>query len=347
MARQTKWNSRHIQETRARAKLLRDARKSKDWRLDLKAQIRLARVHLAPDVLRDDADVHGEAWPEYGYMTAYERTEQFTRDYAKAYMRIHEKYFDFHVAEGMQPIAVQFEMNDVSEMTSLWKARQVADALGVPYPFFIRVAMDEAVQQRGYRQVPRPNQLTLNWQVEAVSREWKVDKDTYPIFSDDWDPRFFAPSARKDRARSVAVGLFLSRVKPATAGSETVRSAIFMRQILSEEEAREHFKGEAVDRALADPTSATIVLRTDVGPGYKPACLGLLKDRDAGACGSCKASAACAVVCAVVDKDLQATYGATDPRLRRIREGAAERQRRSRARRREAALLGARVTEAD
>ncbi|MCT7264581.1 hypothetical protein, partial [Salmonella enterica] len=79
---------------------------------------------------------------------------------------------DFAKAQSIKPVSKEFVKNARDEMTSLWKARQVADLLGMPYAIFIRASMKAAVEQRGYNRVPRPNQLCRPWQIEAAAKAW-------------------------------------------------------------------------------------------------------------------------------------------------------------------------------
>lgn len=348
MPRKRKWCQQSLIEAHERARVLRRARKTGNRLEDLLAQLQLARAHLPEDVLLVDADICDTAWLAYRYMSAYERTELFTIEYEKLYRKMHEMYIDTVEAANKQPAHLQLEMNDVAEMTSLWKARQIADSLGMPYSVYLRAAMNTAVQERKHRQVQRPNQLTSEWQIEAATKAWAGERDTSTLFADDWDPRFFAPFGRTDPARMAAVAALVARIKSRPQNADIgLRGAIHMRQALSEPEARSHFDGELVDQVMRSPTDPLLELPTEAGPAYKPKCLGTDPSGSLPGCAGCEFAKLCRAAHTEVSKRLIALYGTDDPRKAKIKANATERKRRSRERQRQEAMSSAVVPALD
>jgi hypothetical protein len=85
-------------------------------------------------------------------------TDLFVESYVAAYKRKWATNFDFNEAPNKLAIRHGNWRSSPSEFTSVWKARQFADELGVPYGFFCDHAI-EVLLRRGYARPPRPNQL--------------------------------------------------------------------------------------------------------------------------------------------------------------------------------------------
>lgn len=63
---------------------------------------------------------------------------------------------------------------------AVWRARQKADQLGVPYDFYIRAVMNHA-ESTSWARPPRPQHLYSDDMVAAVVDAWKVKLDTQII----------------------------------------------------------------------------------------------------------------------------------------------------------------------
>lgn len=339
MARASKWTTEHVRTAQKRARILRSARRL-DWKQDLVAQLRLARERMVSELLHDEAELACTTWLAYRYLTAFERTELFTREYEVIYRRLHGQYVDVTAADGMRPIHPEFVQNDAAEMTSLWKARQAADLLGVPYPIFLRVSMNAAVEHRRYKHVPRPNQLCQQWQIEAVEGAWEAEKQTVQLFADDWDPRFFAPNGCSDRVRSAALDALVERVTHGSSvDARSLASWMFMRLALTEAEARARFNPGVVDEAVKIGGSPSVSLADATQLPYMPSCIGLIEPGSSPYCDGCRFAAMCERFRRAVDKRLSEAHGTVDPLIARERKLARDRKRKSRNRLREAKRL--------
>ncbi|AIF47316.1 hypothetical protein HY57_08540 [Dyella japonica A8] len=334
MARKRKWHSSHVESARERAKRQRLARNSGSEAAILLAELEFCREYIPHELIQDEPELDSTAWIAYRYKNAFERTQQFTSDYAAIYVSVHGQYKDFAQAQRIKPVSEDLVRNARDEMTSLWKARQAADLLGMPYSMFIRASMKAAVDQRAYNRVPRPNQLCTSWQVEAAEKVWSDEQLIISIFADDWDPRFFAPQGRKDPARQAAIELLVARINARPPGNRAgaLANYIHRRLALTEAEARDRFGDELVDEAMSARAAPTIELPREVGLPHRPACFGFRPEVPA--CTVCSVRDACEVLHARIDRTFFERVGNVDPQLVRTRQGNAERKRRQRAKQR-------------
>lgn len=75
------------------------------------------------------------------------------------------------------------------ERKAVWRARQKADELGIPYDFYIRTVM-EIAESHSWARPPRPQHFTSDEMVSAVIDAWKEKMTTKIVTSD--DARFLA-----------------------------------------------------------------------------------------------------------------------------------------------------------
>lgn len=75
------------------------------------------------------------------------------------------------------------------ERRAIWKARQKADALGIPYDFYIRTVMEFA-ERTSWARPPRPQHFCSDEMVSVVVEAWKEKMTTQIVTSE--DERFLA-----------------------------------------------------------------------------------------------------------------------------------------------------------
>lgn len=333
-----KWSGRSITARRQRAGLVRRFRKTQNSLAGRVAELLLVREIIDSELVNQEPDLAATTWLAYGYMTSYERTERFCEEYIQQYKLIHGRYLDHSRAEDMQPLSPILALNDNREISSLWKARQCADALGIPYPTFIRVAMDTAVQWKQFKQVPRPNQLLGEGQMNAIIEEWERVKETAVPFDRDWDARFFAPEHRTDPPRLAAVQALIHRLRARPLSiAQNLANHLGADGSITEAEARTFFDQGVVDEAL------TLVRSRASGPSapsrkYLPPCMGIKPSPMPATCSACSFAVGCDLVHAKVNELTVRLHGTADPKAAAKTTNARERQRRSRARKRAARM---------
>lgn len=100
-----------------------------------------------------------QKWPAYRFMGPMEATRLFLTDYEAAYKAQHSVNGDKDEADGLKiGRKTMFHRNN-DRLTQLWRARQFADSLGVPYPEYLEFSMDFASRRNLRKYLPQPNQL--------------------------------------------------------------------------------------------------------------------------------------------------------------------------------------------
>lgn len=294
----------------------------------------LVREVIDPAFLAEEPSLSQSQWVQYGYMSALERTELFCSMYLETYRRHHAKWRDINTADEQCPIDPELFKNEPSEINSLWRARQHADAIGMRYDMFLEAVMGWATNTKGRKHFPRPNQLYGSKQVELALDKWERQKDIIPrLFAEDWDDRFFQQNPKRtDPPRWQALQMELGKLKQSSSPASVLASLMGSKDALSERDARNMFRDrpELVDEAVRNLGAPWIVRSRTTFDPYLPPCLGLRHDVNADPCRQCKFALSCEKTRAATDTRLHAKTGSSDPRGDKIRKDAAERQRRKR-----------------
>lgn len=106
-----------------------------------------------------EVDLTIQKWPAYRFMGSMEATRLFLTEYEIAYKEQHKINVDVFEGEQLKiGRKISFRRNN-DRLTQVYKARQHADSLGIPYPDYLEFSMDFASRRNGRRYPPQPNQL--------------------------------------------------------------------------------------------------------------------------------------------------------------------------------------------
>ncbi|WP_342316127.1 hypothetical protein [Lysobacter sp. FW306-1B-D06B] len=295
-----------------------------------------AREILEPEDFDLEADLATLAYLDYRYMTPYERTEAFMLAYQKWYAI---KQRDSRGRVGRRVQRAHLSAWPDARITMFWRARQHADALGVPYGRYIIAAMNKASDD-GTSELPAPNQLYSDDVVAHVSKQLAglFKSGTIPLLPRDCNPRFFSENYTGDPVQRGALDAIEADIRKTGKVNQAARLARYMREsrLISEDEARCRLGDDLVDAALGERLSNPVRpdQPLDEGVATRPGCFGYYRSTPNTMCGSCPVVTACIERSAVVDRVLLERYGTLDIRGLRNREGDRKRKQRERDRKR-------------
>lgn len=141
-------------------------------------------AHIPAAVTREDNGLFKLKWFDYRELHSVHATYLFADAYRTAYREAFRRNYDYERAEFVSGIAGEdifaFETKTLASTTGFIKARQWADALGMPYIEFARIAMTWAMRrQRKYP--PRPSMLYSFDILTAIQETWR-DRQTGQMF---------------------------------------------------------------------------------------------------------------------------------------------------------------------
>lgn len=296
-------------------------------------QLVQARERLATKDFREEIELDGTTFLRYRYMTPYERTEAFYTTYRAHYVKRFEK------RTGRSPYMKATRISQLSarEFTSVWRARQRADVMGMSYDQFVLVFLDQA-DAHGTEQVPQLNQLCDDEKLPMVIEKYDELKAAGRLdpFEIGFDPRFYAVNYVGDSQQLAALDMIEAEINALGPARRAGRLARYMkfRQVISVEEATRRFGSELVEAAQAERIGMIVSPEVLESPQLTtPACIGLYHDAHP-ACMQCPAKGACVERARLVDAEVAARYGVLDVPAQRKTDGARNRKQRQRERER-------------
>jgi len=116
-------------------------------------------------------------WFDYRFLHAVEATKLYVAAFEKEYRAAYASTFSTLNAQYVKVTGWADMMKDMEKHKAMfagfWRGRQVADAMGMPYDLFIRLALKERLRFWKRRYMPNPSMLYSDIIVERVAELWK------------------------------------------------------------------------------------------------------------------------------------------------------------------------------
>lgn len=222
----------------------------------------LIAAHVPRKHIVDVADVYLTRWWDYRRLAPGHAFYLFAHHYYKGSRLAARKF----VAERphdpgdpnrkkafaiVGPALVQMEVSDIwdrdqGHIVGLWNAMLVADAYGIPYPEFARLACRIALE-RMWKRIPRPNQLYSETLAAYVVDEWeqlckeRLYSAAHPLYAEE----NYAGLQVQDDYRE----WLIKCIKAHHAPLNSLMQAIYVNRQLPEALALQHFPQQIVTRA--------------------------------------------------------------------------------------------------
>lgn len=124
-------------------------------------------------------------WFDYRFLHPVQATYFYAHCYDRAYRAAFKRHVSHKTAEHIAVLKKEdlFE-NEKRFVGAIWRGRQIADALGAPYPLFLEAAIRHMLRYWRQKYLPRPEHLYTDRVLEAVSQEWTEAKRHRLFYAD-------------------------------------------------------------------------------------------------------------------------------------------------------------------
>lgn len=204
---------------------------------------------INPKYWKGEAKLYRTKWFDYRGMREVQATYLFANHYRKAYSRLME----MRVGNEIGQYKVGLKGHDVfligkAELTGMWRARRMADEMGIPYSFYCNTAI-QYCNDFLWKRLPRPTQLYSEKVVEVVREKWEEHSAAYIQIPDDecYLLENYTESYNQDSFQHWLCGEIEKKTYPHMA-LETYMS---LRPMLSEKIALQYFSEEMVKDAIS------------------------------------------------------------------------------------------------
>ena len=323
-------NERHLH----RQAVLNAARATGEKSSIAETELLISRSIIPAERFLEEPELMGLTFVPYRYQSPWRRTENFAKVFDQVFREYEDRYFGKSIPA---PSRDALSLWPDSDIIALWRARQYADSLGVPYSFYIRTAFEYRFRT-GYRRCPKPGQLWHGGKIiEYINGEFKTQggssasREYNPA---SLDPMFFAENYRDDRIQRAAHKDLSLKAKmfPDFFKLSTILKSS---RIITDRAARQQFGDPAVDRVQDYIPYGVRELSVPLTESQRPmlGCFGM-HEPTATDCPTCPVRVECQALQAKVDANILAEYGSTDPVKAAATNAATLRKQRQRERER-------------
>ena len=165
----------------------------------------IALSRFKPNLFEGECELQQTCWFDYRYNHPVKRTYEFAHHYMHNYRELYKRYIDmdaehiYGLSRPKDPLDNSPPVNKTARLrtpTCLWRARQVADGLSIPYDFYTYNALKKLMETRFYKTMLGTNsdsKTRLNIQasalysdelIECVSKRWEEYKAARIQWSD-------------------------------------------------------------------------------------------------------------------------------------------------------------------
>ena len=268
-----------------------------------------------------ERQLHGSKWFDYRFVTPKQATLIFKAAYQKVYREKYADNIDTEEAEGVTGIDTS-DFAGTKQPTAFWRARQFADALGVPYDIFCEAAFGNLL--RSWKRIPYINQLY------GKKNEQRIARAVYDYWTEWRTTRLMCsrlPQYREESFRNLPAQIehrnwVIQEIKNNRTGALAQACDFF--RILPIDEAVATFGQDWLDRTregyFSEPPDPVVSVPDNE---FLPSCHSIpgAYEETAVECKACPVRSSClAGVTAVRDKLMASHGGSDDPKADRRRD---------------------------
>lgn len=126
-------------------------------------------------------------WFDYRFMHPVVATAHYAQAYHKAYLAAWRQHKDHTRTRAITNEPNIFKLEPTTR-AGLWRGRQMADAIGMPYDVYLSMAFEEALRFWRQSELPRPAQLYAQRIIDRLVDRWheyqgaRIRTGTHPEF---------------------------------------------------------------------------------------------------------------------------------------------------------------------
>jgi len=206
----------------------------------------LYEINLIPEELRvEEAELMMSRWFDYRDLLPAQATLLFAERYEAIYRETYAKTRDLNKAETIELVLVS-NLFKSTELIPTWRARQAADRIGCKYDFYLREVF-KRIWDRGWRYLPRPNQLYGDEMMSDIKEVWKLE--TLCSLQLAQSQRFKVASFVGHPDQVAYYDYLVAEIKRREHPHLSLARVVFRDKVLPLEIAGEHFGGDVLRRA--------------------------------------------------------------------------------------------------
>lgn len=136
---------------------------------------RLADEFIRPEWLDIERILLTGKWFEYRFLSPTAATYLFAHEFTKAYRYAFQRNIDTERGQYVKPLPDDLFKAKQVKINGIWRARQIADAMGMPYAVYLERAYHWGTRFWRQRYLPQPHQIFS----DLITNHTAIDWDEY------------------------------------------------------------------------------------------------------------------------------------------------------------------------
>jgi hypothetical protein len=144
---------------------------------------------------QDEVSLYHSKWFDYRFLNPTQASYVYAQEWVKAYKQAFKIHVDRDGAQYSKPMRHEDLFDNTPQFYSgIWRGRQFADGLGMPYDFYITQALHQRLRRWRQQFLPRPHQLYFeagkdeddmrqSWFLADMERVWKDKQHASFVYS--------------------------------------------------------------------------------------------------------------------------------------------------------------------
>lgn len=133
--------------------------------------------HVRQDMRQYEGALYTSKWFDYRFMNPVASAYLYADEYVKQFRIFYRKTIDYRATEGPRPIT-PMKNKDLFKcpqpfITAIWRGRQHADAMGIPYDLYLEFAFEGRLRFWKRAHLPGPALLYSTDVCEYVQEQWE------------------------------------------------------------------------------------------------------------------------------------------------------------------------------
>jgi hypothetical protein len=129
-------------------------------------------VNIAKKWQKFEVSLYTTKWFDYRFLHPVQATMRYTEAYEPIYRRLYTESVNSRAGPYVSVFKGDFFSLDGAVKTGLWRGRQIADAIGMPYSEYINASFRETMRHWRQPFLPRPYHLYATDVIEKVVETW-------------------------------------------------------------------------------------------------------------------------------------------------------------------------------
>lgn len=198
-----------------------------------------------------ERELYRSKWFDYRFMSPVEATMEFAKEYEKVYRQQFATVIDKDTSLYVN-VKIDVDFRSVTKLpnakiSALWRARQFADSMCMPYDLYIRLAFTSVLKYWKRKHMPQPQQLYSKRVIEEVWTEWSKRQESALFVASDL--RFLAENYANTTVQNDHIDWLIKLANIRANAAYYIYQFVYERKVIPLEVAQKKLDADILEKA--------------------------------------------------------------------------------------------------